>query len=295
MTTQKMPQLTQRLGPVRLTRIPGNAAIGKQVELYVRSAPQLLEGYAGCLELLARELRTRRTYPRPRWVISRGEVLAPAAQELLRHVFDCPVANFYNSEEIGNMAWECADRPGILHVNSDACILELVDERGEAVPPGTEGRVVVTNLYNRTMPFLRYDIGDHATWDDSRPHRCSCGAATPTLASIDGRTDDFILTPDGRRISPLIVLTTVLNACARVTPEGAHVGQVQQFQVVQESQGEAEVRIVPRGSLPPRLDYRMREEFGKLHQGFRIQISIVDSIPSGPSGKLKRIVSRTGR
>jgi phenylacetate-CoA ligase len=145
------------------------------------------------------------------------------------------------------------------------------------------------------MPFLRYDIGDHATWDRSTPHLCTCGAATPTLASIDGRTDDFILTPDGRRISPLIVLTTVLNACARVTPEGAHVGQVRQFQVVQESQGEVEVRIVPCGPLPPRLDDRMREEFGRLHQGFRIRISILDSIPSGPSGKLKRIVSRTER
>jgi len=294
MTTQKMPYLTQRFGPIRLTRVPGNIPISEQVELYVRSRPQLVEGYAGCLELLAQDLRSRKRYPRPRWAISRGEVLTPAARELLEEVFDCPVANFYNSEEIGNMAWECRNRPNILHVNTDACMIELLDEQDAPVPPGVEGRVVVTNLYNHTMPFLRYDIGDFATWDEPNPHACSCGASTPTLSSIDGRTDDFIILPDSRRVSPLVVLTAVLNGTARVTPDGAHVAQVRQFQVVQEEIGAAHVRVVPHHTLPAGLDENIAAEFRKLHPDFIVRISIVEEVPLEHSGKLKRIICRLG-
>ncbi|MDD5645578.1 MAG: hypothetical protein PHW86_00165 [Candidatus Bipolaricaulis sp.] len=294
MTAQKMPRLIQRYGPVRLTRVPGNAPISEQVIQYVRSAPQLLEGYAGCLELLAQELETRRHYPRPRWLISRGEILTPAARALLARVFECPVADFYNSEEIGNIAWDCPDRHGVLHVNTDSCIIELVDEQGIAVPPGVEGRVVVTNLYNRTMPFIRYDLGDHATWDRAEPHRCSCGANTPTLAAIDGRSDDFIFLPDSRRVSPLVVLTTVLNGCARKTPQGVPLAQVRQFQVVQEVAGEVEVRVVPHGSLPLDLDHRIQTEFRRLHPAFRVRVSAVTELPLERSGKLKRVVRRAG-
>jgi len=292
MTTQKVSHLTQRLGPIRLTRVPGNLPIEEQVGLYIRSTPQLLQGYAGCLELLAQELSTGKHYPRPRWLISRGEVLTPTTRQVLEEVFDCPVADFYNSEEIGNMAWDCPDQPGVLHVNTDACVLELLDERDVAVPVGVAGRVIVTNLYNCTMPFIRYDIGDHATWDNALPHHCSCGAATPTLASIDGRTDDFIILPDSRRVSPLVVLTAVLNGCARTTPEGAHVAQVYQFQLIQERVGEADVRVVPYGSLPPGLDERIREELRKLHPEFQVHVSTVESIQAEPSGKLKRIICR---
>jgi phenylacetate-CoA ligase len=295
MTAQKMPLLHQRFGPVRLHRVPGNLPLQEQVTQYVSSAPHLLEGYAGCLELLAHELRAHRNYPRPRCVISRGEVLAPAARALLEEVFDCPVANFYNSEEVGNMAWECRDDPGVLHVNTDACVLELLDLEGNVVPPGVEGRVVVTNLYNLTMPFVRYDIGDHATWSNPSRHACSCGANTPTLSSIDGRTDDFIYLPDLRRVSPLVVLTTVLNACADPTPNGARVGQVRQFQVIQETAGTAVVRVVPLQAIPHDLDERVSAEFRKLHPDFRVHTALVQEIPRDASGKLKRIASRVAR
>lgn len=192
------------------------------------------------------------------------------------------------------MAWDCPDRPGVLHVSTDACIIELLDERDAAVPVGVEGRVIVTNLYNRTMPFIRYDIGDHATWDNPAPHPCSCGAATPTLASIDGRTDDFIILPDSRRVSPLVVLTAVLYGLSRVTPEGAHVAQVRQFQVVQERIGEADVRVVPQDTLPSGLDERIHMKSQEMHPEFHTRISVVEAIPLEPSGKLKRIICRVG-
>ena len=292
MPRRRKPLLTQRFGPVRLTRVPGNIPISEQVGLYVDSRPQLVEGYASCLELLAQELSVRKRYPRPRWVISRGEVLTDAARRLMVEVFECPVANFYNSEEVGNMAWECRDRPSILHVNTDACVLELLDDHDAPVPQGVEGRVVLTSLYNRTMPFIRYDIGDHATWDNQNPHPCSCGAVTPTLSSVEGRTDDYILLPDSRRVSPRVVQQTVRRGTTSETPSGTRVTHVLQFQVVQEEIGTADVRIVPRGALPERLEESVVAEFRKLHPSFLVSISIVEEVPLEPSGKLKRIIRR---
>ncbi|MFC2099318.1 phenylacetate--CoA ligase family protein [Candidatus Bipolaricaulota bacterium] len=288
--SRNVPRNPQRFGPIRVTRIPGTLPMPEQVRLYTESAPQLLEGYAGCLELLGEELSTTRRYPRPRWLISRGEALTPPARAFLEKVFGCPVANFYNSEEVGNMAWECPHRTGTLHVNTDACIIELLDEHGDAVPQGEEGRVVLTNLYNHTMPFIRYDIGDHATWDDPDPHPCTCGANTPTLASIDGRTDDFLFLPDSRRVSPLVVLTAVLYGFSHTTPEGTHVPQVRQFQVVQDKMGEAEIRVVLRRSMPPDAVERIQAKFEELHPKFRTRVSVVEAIPLEQSGKLKRII-----
>jgi phenylacetate-coenzyme A ligase PaaK-like adenylate-forming protein len=142
------------------------------------------------------------------------------------------------------------------------------------------------------MPFVRYDIGDYATWNNPSRHACSCGADTPTLSSIDGRTDDFIFLPDLRRVSPLVVLTAVLNACANRTPNGASVGQVRQFQVIQEKAGTAVVRVVPLQAIPHDLDERVSAEFRKLHPDFGVHTALVEEIPRDASGKLKRIVCR---
>ena len=190
------------------------------------------------------------------------------------------------------MAWECRDRPGVLHVNTDAAVIELLDEHDAPVLEGVEGRVILTNLYNQSMPFIRYDIGDHATWETREPHPCSCGAFTPTLSAIHGRTDDFILLPDSRRVSPLVVLTTVLNATASLTPSDAYVPQVLQFQVVQEEIGQAIVHVVPFGTVPEGLQDRLAAEFHKLHPDFSLRVCAVERIRLEPSGKLKRIINR---
>jgi phenylacetate-coenzyme A ligase PaaK-like adenylate-forming protein len=284
------PQVSQWFGPIRLTRVSGTISASEQARIYVDSRAQLVEGYPGSLELLARELAMRKRYPRPRWAICRGEMLTREVRSLLEKVFECPVANFYSSVEIGNMAWDCRDRPGIHHVNTDACVLELLNGTDNPVSPGEEGRVVLTNLYNRTMPLIRYDIGDHATWENPAPHRCSCGAFTPTLSSIDGRTDDYIFLPDGRRVSPVVVLTTAMFGISHVSPSGVLVGQVLQYQVVQEKIGEAVVRVVPLGTVPEGLEASVAAEFRSLHPAFLARVTVVDEIPLEPSGKLKRIL-----
>ena len=69
-----------------------------------------------------------------------------------------------------------------------------MDDKGKPVPVGGEGRILVTNLHNYAMPFIRYDIGDVGALSDKA---CPCGRGLPLLAKLTGRTTDFIRTRSG--------------------------------------------------------------------------------------------------
>jgi len=45
-----------------------------------------------------------------------------------------------------------------MRVLDDLNIVEVFDEQDQPVGPGKEGRVVITNLYNCTLPILRYEL-----------------------------------------------------------------------------------------------------------------------------------------
>jgi phenylacetate-CoA ligase len=82
------------------------------------------------------------------------------------------------------------------HFCSEAVLCELVDERGDLVPPGEYGRVVVTALYNYAMPFIRYETGDYAR---AGALLCACGRGLPSIENIGGRARNLIVMSDGTR------------------------------------------------------------------------------------------------
>src|SRR6201999_3728609 len=112
--------------------------------------------------------------------------------------FQAPVFNTYGGREFMLMASECPTHQG-LHISADNLILETVDESGRPVTDRV-GRVLITDLHNLRMPFIRYANGDFATID-SRP--CPCGRGLPLLAHIEGREADVIRLADGRSLTGL--------------------------------------------------------------------------------------------
>ena len=97
-------------------------------------------------------------------VVCRGEVLDEQTRSLLAKAFAGKIVDYYNAEEIGNVAYECPDDHEKMHVNTGSCILEILNDQGVSKGLGEEGRIVVTNLFNHTMPFIRYDLGDRGTF-----------------------------------------------------------------------------------------------------------------------------------
>jgi phenylacetate-CoA ligase len=128
--------------------------------------PQVIVAYTNALYAFARSLKERGLVPpAPRSIVVGAEKLHPFQRELIEAVFRAPIFETYGSREFMLMAAQCERREG-LHVTAENLIVEVVDDNGRAVPPGVEGRVVVTDLFNYAMPFSAMRTGT-ALWGRS--------------------------------------------------------------------------------------------------------------------------------
>jgi len=208
-----------------------------------------------------------------------SEVLFPHQRELISDTLNCPVANGYGGRDSGFISHECPQ--GGMHIMADAMIVEIVDDQGRALPPGTVGQIVVTDLYSHEVPFLRYVTGDLGSIAEER---CRCGRALPMLQSIEGRSNDSIVTPDGR----------TMNALAMVYPLRELSG-IEQFRLCQQAPARFNVQIVRNGEFTPDAEERLRQRWTQLFRcSLEITFEYVASLPRDKSGKLRHVVSEVG-
>jgi len=285
----------RRGGLVKVVRISMETDVEEKARLVRACRPQILTGNPTSLELLAEVLGTRPSpVPSLRLVATRGEVLHTAVREELERAFACPVVDFYSTEEFGIVAAQCPEDPEVYHVNTDACVLEIVDDEGNPVAPETEGRVVVTNLFNRTMPFIRYDLEDRGALLRSGRPVCACGSGSPRMAVLSGRDDDFILLPDGKRISPRAFGTAIyLAVSSETSASGAR--SIRGFQAVQDALDHVTVRIVPEQAQNVDFQALIDRALRGFHPALRFTVELVERVEIEPSGKLRKAISRIGR
>lgn len=240
--------------------------------------PPFINGYATALEMFAQFLLERPQYKiRPRAVESSAETLTDKQRNVIERAFEAPVFNFYGSREVNNLAAECPAHEG-LHVNSLTRYIEIVDDDGNPQAPGVPGRVLVTDLTNHVMPFIRYENEDIASWAE-RP--CSCGRPFPLLERVWGRSSDFITTPSGKLIHGEY-FTHLFYALP----------QVQTFQVAQRALTEVKVLIVLHPGVSAFNTEALRAQMiNALGSGVDCTIEIVDAIPRTPSGKHRFTIS----
>ncbi len=117
-----------------------------------------------------------------------------------------------------------------LHLPDDLCLVENVDRDGRAVPPGQPGeRILVTNLYNPTLPLIRYEVTDEVR---VIPGPCPCGSVLRRIADPQGRLDDTFAYPDGTTVHPHVFRDvlgqhpTLVEYQVRQTPRGADIAIV---------------------------------------------------------------------
>jgi phenylacetate-CoA ligase len=240
----------------------------------VASRPYFVRGYPAYLARLAhRLLEAGVALPvPPRVVISGGETLTTLDADVIGRAFRCPVVSHYATWEVPHMAQTCPDNPEVLHVNSEQVVLRVVGDDGRPATPGATGRIVVTALDNYVMPFINYELGDWAVAGTP----CPCGRGFPTLAGIEGRVGDRIVTPAGRMISP-VTFDRVFRFCA---------DYVREYQGERTAADALTVRVVPTPRFGPEIAERIRAELAQhAGAGMEIRVETVREIRPEASGK----------
>ena len=206
-------------------------------------------------------------------VVCSAEKIYPSQRERIERVFGCKVFDRYGSREIDVAAMECRTHDG-LHVSADNVVLEILDERGQPVPQGETGRVVVTDLWNLGFGLIRYDLDDWGQFLDDVPSPCPCGVTFPRIAPVEGRTWDFFRAIDGSLVHGQYVTALLFNLSG-----------LKAFQIIQESLENFVILLVGnRDVVNPQLEgvlARVRERL----PGTGVTIRYGDSIPLTSAGK----------
>lgn len=235
--------------------------------------PDLIDSYPSSLQPLATRILERGPGAiHPRAIITSSETLLPDARHDLVTAFGCAVFDHYGSAEMAAMVTQCEE--GRYHVNPEFGIVEVLRD-GEPARPGELGEIVATGFINPVMPMLRYVTGDSAVVGDAG---CACGRHFPVLERIEGRMDDVIITPDGRRVG-------------RLDPIFKAVASLYETRIVQDRADHVRVEAVIRGELPIAEERVLLEELrARLGSSMAIDFVRVPSIARTGRGKLRTVV-----
>lgn len=151
--------------------------------------PHVFGGYAGNVHLFAQEQLAGRLKISPKTILTTAETLKKEARETIQKAWGIKPFEAYGSTEVGEAAAECQQHNG-MHIFDDLVILEVVDNENRPVPSGTFGsKVLATVLWNKTLPFIRYEISDHLKMA-IKP--CPCGRPFQLIQEVEGREEQVI-------------------------------------------------------------------------------------------------------
>jgi phenylacetate-CoA ligase len=261
-------------GPVALIDI--GRPVPQQLDWLRHEDPDYLITYPSNLAALLRESRAEGTrLVRLRQAMTISEALSPGLREACREVWGVEIADTYSNQEHGALALQCPDHTHY-HVQSEAVLLEVLDEGGRPCGPGEVGRVVITPLHAFAMPLIRYEVGDYA--EVGPP--CACGRGLPVIARVLGRVRNCLRAPSGEVFWPKVGEMFF----RRIAP-------IAQYQVVQTSYERVEITFVAERLPTAEEEDEIRRKFrGRIGYPFEVDFRYVEAIPRSPGGKYEDVI-----
>jgi phenylacetate-CoA ligase len=244
-----------------------------------RHRPDVIVAYTNPLYEVARQLDESGAKPPhpPKAIIAGAEKLHSFQRELIEKVFNAPVFETYGSREFMLIGGECERHNG-LHLTAEHLLVEILDDDNRPTAAGAEGNVVITDLYNFGMPFIRYANGDRAI---AGFDTCECGRGLPLLKKVVGRRLDMLTGSGGRRIPGEFFPHLVKDFSA-----------VSRFQVTQEEPQRVRFAMVADGMTDTdraALEHLVR---GAMGPDVRVDFERVSQIPLTAAGKLQVVINR---
>jgi len=239
--------------------------------------PEMLAAYPSVLRALAGEQAAGRLHIRLRSVATSAEVLTEETRRRVQEAWGVRVYDTYGATEYAPIAAECPF--GRKHLVEDGAIIEIVDERGRAVPAGERGERVLLTVFDRfTQPLIRYEISDVL-----RPvaGECECGRKFRMIESIEGRIEE-VLSFGTVAIHPNLfheILETVPASGWQVVQEAGglkvNLTRIRDASVCEPVRVDLQTALAKKGAVVPKIHVRM-----------------VDALERGATGKAPLIMSR---
>lgn len=254
--------------------------MGSFAKKVISHKPKHINGYATSLFSFAKYVEKTRIELPSMVVSTTAEVLEPYCRQCLEKIFKNHVFDQYGCGECGSMAFECDAHEG-LHIASEHLILESLMDAGRNYRDN-KGEVVLTNLDNYYMPFIRYKNGDIIETSDEL---CSCGRNLPLIKRIEGRISDVLATPTGKFVH-LDYFTDLLDQTRWNDRYNIH-----KYQVVQQTKDKIVWNIVAETIPSEKEIEKLLTIVEKYFTGVELKINFVEDIPNEPSGKYRYVKS----
>jgi len=248
----------------------------------LRFRPEVLYGYPSALTQLGRFIEDRALESiQVGTVITTAERLSGANRRRLIRMYGGEVFNLYCTREYGCVGFECGRHQGF-HIDIGSMFVEITKD-GERVEPGQAGEIVITDLLNYGMPFIRSRTGDIGALS---PEPCACGSPMPVLMGLDGRESDVLYRPDGS-VVPGLTLTDLFN----------DLPSTRYIQFVQESAHQLDVLLVVTKDFSEQVRtqvvWQVRQIMG---EDIEVRVRLVDEIERNPrSGKIQEVICKIDR
>ncbi|WP_452225490.1 phenylacetate--CoA ligase family protein [Lacinutrix chionoecetis] len=256
--------------------------LAKNVELLSHSDFEYLYGYSNALTLFGKFLERKNMVLKDKCktlkaCIATSETLFENDKKLLEKQFGVPVINEYGCAELGLIAFQNLNDEWL--INSDDLYIEILDDNGNILPYGEQGRIVITSLYNKAHPFIRYDLGDIGTLSKNST------LSRPILKSLAGRTNDTLHLPSGKTAAGFTmyyVTKTVIEDASKI----------KEFMLEQFKLDTFKVSYVAEEPLSETQKTTIKKALNDyLEPGLTVSFERKESLQRKASGKVKQFIS----
>ncbi|TRX26956.1 phenylacetate--CoA ligase family protein [Flavobacterium franklandianum] len=245
-----------------------------------------INGYTSSIVLFAKFLQQKNIVlkticPTLKVCVVTSEMLFDEDKILLEKQFGVPVVNEYGASELDLIAFQSRSfgTNGEWQVNSETLFVEILDEYNTVLPYGVAGRVVITSLFNKAHPFIRYDIGDIGILDKKSTSK------KPILQQLIGRTNDIAILPSGKK-SPGLTFYYVTKSIIEDD------GNVKEFIIKQTKIDTFEIEYVSQSELNLEQIQKIEAAIALyLEKGLVFTFIRKEKLERSKSGKLKQFVS----
>ncbi len=267
----RLSQMLTNTVPAEVSDFRGNNIENIRCRILKDKKLQIILGYASAVEILAKYVMNKGDTPDAlgiRLVMADSECLSDSAKATIAKAFGCPVLNRYGNNENGILGLTMDDSR-VMEVNFPEYYMEILKlDSDMPAEQGELGRIVITDLYNKAFPFIRYDTGDVGVAAEMYGNQCL------KLANLGGRSASVLTTTDGTRIGESVITSFFENVVG-----------IGRWQLAQTGAGQYELRL-------ENTDAQMDETLCQLCKdcfGADAQVTIchVDAIPQEKNGKYK--------